>query len=37
MLLLSNLFGATVDELVRGDVDEMREMVEKNERRAVTR
>ncbi|WP_239471111.1 helix-turn-helix transcriptional regulator [Olsenella uli] len=33
MLLLANLFGTTIDELVRGDVDEMREMVEKNERR----
>ncbi len=31
VLLLANLFGTTVDELVRGDVDEMREMVEKNE------
>ena len=33
MLLLSNLFGTTIDEMVRGDVDEMREMVEKDERR----
>ena len=33
MLLLANLFGTTIDELVRGDVDEMREMVKKNERR----
>ena len=33
MLLLANLFGTTIDELVRGDVGEMREMVEKNERR----
>ncbi|WP_455138703.1 helix-turn-helix transcriptional regulator [Thermophilibacter sp.] len=33
MLLLANLFGTTIDELVRGDVDEMREMVEKGERR----
>ena len=33
MLLLANLFGTTIDELVRGDVDEMREMVEKNEQR----
>ena len=33
MLLIANLFGTTIDELVRGDVDEMREMVEKNERR----
>ncbi len=33
MLLLANLFGTTIDEMVRGDVDEMREMVEKNERR----
>lgn len=31
MLLLANLFGTTIDELVRGDVDEMREMVEKGE------
>ncbi len=36
MLLLANLFGTTVDELVRGDVDEMREMVEKNERKTKT-
>lgn len=36
MLLLANLFGTTVDELVRGDVDEMRETVEKNERRTKT-
>ena len=36
MLLLANLFGTTIDELVRGDVDEMREMVEKNERRTRT-
>ena len=33
MLLLASLFGTTIDELVRGDVDEMREMVEKDERR----
>ncbi|MBM6953810.1 helix-turn-helix transcriptional regulator [Enorma phocaeensis] len=33
MLLLANLFGTTIDEMVRGDVDEMREMVEKNEQR----
>ena len=33
MLLLANLFGTTIDDLVRGDVDEMREMVKKNERR----
>lgn len=33
MLLLANLFGTTIDELVRGDVDEMREMVEKDEQR----
>lgn len=33
MLLLANLFGTTIDELVRGDVDEMRQMVEKDERR----
>ena len=32
-LLLANLFGTTIDELVRGDVDEMREMVKKDERR----
>ncbi|WP_235421813.1 helix-turn-helix transcriptional regulator [Collinsella tanakaei] len=31
MLLLANLFGTTIDELVRGDVDGMREMVEKGE------
>lgn len=36
MLLLANLFGTTVDELVIGDVDEMREMVKKNERRTKT-
>ena len=36
MLLLANLFGTTIDEMVRGDVDEMREMVEKNERRTKT-
>ena len=33
MLLLANLFDTTIDELVRGGVDEMREMVEKGERR----
>ncbi|MDM8270093.1 XRE family transcriptional regulator [Thermophilibacter provencensis] len=33
MLLLANLFGTTIDEMVRGDVDEMREMVEKDEQR----
>lgn len=33
MLLLANLFGTTIDELVKGDVGEMREMVEKDERR----
>ena len=33
MLLLANLFGTTIDELVRGDVDEMRQMVERDERR----
>ena len=33
MLLLANLFGTTIDELVKGDVGEMREMVEKGERR----
>ena len=31
MLLLANLFGTTIDEMVRGDVDEMREMVERDE------
>lgn len=31
MLLLANLFGTTIDEMVRGDVDEIREMVEKSE------
>ena len=36
MLLLANLFDTTIDELVRGDVDEMREMVEKSERRTRT-
>ena len=36
VLLLANLFGTTIDELVRGDVDEMREMVEKNDRRTKT-
>ena len=34
MLLLANLFGTTIDEMVRGDVDEMREMVEKSEKKA---
>ena len=33
MLLLANHFGTTIDEMVRGDVDEMRQMVEKNEQR----
>ena len=33
MLLLANFFGTTIDELVRGDVDEMRQMVERDERR----
>ena len=33
MLLLANLFDTTIDELVRGDVDEMRKMVKKSERR----
>lgn len=33
MLLLANPFDATIDELVKGDVAEMREMVEKNDRR----
>lgn len=33
MLLLANLFGTTIDELVKGDVGEMREMVEKDEQR----
>ncbi len=36
MLLLANLFGTTIDEMVKGDVDEMREMVEKSERRTRT-
>lgn len=36
MLLLANLFGTTIDELVRGDMDEMRAMVEKNEQRTKT-
>ena len=36
MLLLTNLFGTTVDELLRGGVDETCEMVEKNERRTKT-
>ena len=36
MLLLANLFGTTIDEMVGGDVDEMREMVEKDERRTRT-
>ena len=36
MLLLANLFGTTIDEMVRGDVDEMREMVKKDERRTRT-
>ena len=31
MLILANLFGTMIDEMVRGDVDEMREMVEKSE------
>ena len=31
MLLFANLFGTTIDEPVRGDVDETREMVEKGE------
>lgn len=35
-LLLADLFGTTVDELLRGDVDETCEMVEKNERRTKT-
>lgn len=35
-LLLANLFGTTIDEMARGDVDEMREMVEKSERRTKT-
>lgn len=33
MLLLANLFDTTIDELVRGDVDEMHEMVKRSERR----
>ncbi|WP_019239557.1 MULTISPECIES: helix-turn-helix transcriptional regulator [Enorma] len=36
MLLLANLFGTTIDELVKGDVDEMREMVKQDERRTKT-
>ena len=32
-LLLASLFGTTIDDLVKGDVDEMRKMVEKNEQR----
>lgn len=36
MLLLANLFDATIDELVKGDVGEMREMIEKSERRTKT-
>ena len=34
MLLLANLFDTTIDELVRGDVDEMREMVKRSEQRS---
>lgn len=34
MLLFANLFDTTIDELVRGDVDEMHEMVKRSERRA---
>ena len=33
MLLLANLFDTTIDELVRGSVDEMQDMVERDERR----
>lgn len=33
MLILANLFGTTIDELMKGDVDEMREMVERSEQR----
>ncbi|WP_270404781.1 helix-turn-helix transcriptional regulator [Candidatus Collinsella stercoripullorum] len=33
MLLLASLFDTTIDELVRGDVDEMREMVKRSEQR----
>ena len=33
MLLLANLFDTTIDELLRGDVDEMREMVKRSEQR----
>ena len=33
MLLLANLFDTTIDELVRGSVDEMKEIVGKNEQR----
>lgn len=36
MLLLANLFGTTIDELVKGSVDEMQGMVEKDERRTKT-
>ncbi|OUP08400.1 helix-turn-helix domain-containing protein [Collinsella sp. An2] len=36
MLLLANLFDTTIDELVKGDVDEMRGMVEQNEQRTKT-
>lgn len=35
-LLLANLFGTTIDELVKGDVDEMRNMVEQSEQRTKT-
>lgn len=33
ILLLANLFGTTIDELVKGDTDEMREMVKKNDQK----
>ena len=36
MLLLANLLGTTIDELVKGDVDELREMVKQDERRTKT-
>ena len=35
MLLLANLFGTTIDEMVRGDVDEMREMVRRKRAFAI--
>lgn len=33
MLLLANLFDTTIDDLVRGSVDEMHDIIEKNEQR----